>query len=76
MKIDFLFKKGFKIFMSFIFLTSNIALLVSNSDFFETLDDFSRGFIHGIQLSCLICWIIYLLICAFKHETPFVRKGD
>ncbi|MGN0675531.1 MAG: hypothetical protein ACI4KG_07250 [Oscillospiraceae bacterium] len=62
--------------MSCVFLVANITMLILNSDFFDSFDDFLKGFIHGIELSCMICWIIYVVICAVNHETPFAGRKD
>lgn len=69
MKKYFLFQKGFKIFMAFIFLTANTAMLVLRSDI--VLSDFTRSFINGVEMICAIAWIIYVVICAVNKEKPF-----
>lgn len=73
MEKNFLFSKGFKTFMKFVFLAA-LVLNAVNSYYRDSFSDFAHGFIDGVEIVFMITWIVYMVICAVNKENPFRDK--
>lgn len=73
MKTDFLFKKGFKLFMKMVFLAA-LLLNAVNRYYSESLSDHLHGFIDGVEIVFMLMWVVYFVVCAVNKENPFRNK--
>ena len=73
-KCDWLFSKCFKTVMSFMFMLSFAAMMISRSC--DGLSNFATGFLHGFQFTAQVLWIIFAIICAYNKQSPFVTKEE